>query len=59
MQPNVPIINISNPYDPSVGKAMLDAAAIYGFLYVDSQSTDFTVQNVERAFELVYIYISA
>ncbi|KAF7590899.1 hypothetical protein BBP40_002261 [Aspergillus hancockii] len=29
----LPILDISNPNDPAVGKAMLDAAATYGFLY--------------------------
>lgn len=50
---NLPIIDISNPHDPSVGKAMLDAAAKYGFLYVASQSTDFSPDDVGRAFGLV------
>lgn len=50
---NLPIIDISNPHDPTVGKAMLDAAAKYGFLYVNSQSTDFAANDVKRAFELV------
>lgn len=59
MQLNLPIIDISNSLDLSVGKALLDAAATYGFLYVDSQSTDFTVQDVERAFELVCPYLPA
>ncbi|GFF47634.1 UPF0676 protein C1494.01 [Aspergillus udagawae] len=48
----LPIIDISNPADPSVGKAMLDAAAKYGFLYVDSKGTDFAAEDVNRAFEL-------
>ncbi|PLB47325.1 oxidoreductase [Aspergillus steynii IBT 23096] len=49
---DLPIIDISNPDDPAVGKAMLDAAAKYGFLYVNSQGTDFTPGDVERAFGL-------
>ncbi|EAW17576.1 putative oxidoreductase, 2OG-Fe(II) oxygenase family [Aspergillus fischeri NRRL 181] len=48
----LPIIDISNPDDPNVGKAMLDAAAKYGFLYVDSKGTDFAAGDVNRAFEL-------
>ena len=32
---------------------MLDAAAKYGFLYVNSQSTDFAASDVKRAFDLV------
>ncbi|TQB77481.1 hypothetical protein MPDQ_000021 [Monascus purpureus] len=49
---DLPIINISNPNDPVVGKAMIDAAAKYGFLYVDSRGTDFTYEDVEKAFGL-------
>ncbi|KAJ5653988.1 hypothetical protein N7490_000991 [Penicillium lividum] len=48
----LPVIDISNPHDPAVGKAMLDAAAKYGFLYVNSKGTDFTVKDVDRGFEL-------
>lgn len=49
----LPIIDISNPDDPAVGKTMLDAAAKYGFLYVDSRGSDFTPDDVKRAFGLV------
>lgn len=49
----LPVIDISNPHDPAVGKAMLDAAAKYGFLYVNSKGTDFTVEDVDRGFGLV------
>lgn len=48
----LPIIDISNPSDPSVGKAMVDAAAKYGFLYIDSSSTAFTVEDVDNAFRV-------
>ncbi|RAQ43639.1 oxidoreductase [Aspergillus flavus] len=48
----LPILDISNPNDPAVGKAMLDAAAKYGFLYVSSKGIDFTVSDVEKAFDL-------
>ncbi|EAW13088.1 putative oxidoreductase, 2OG-Fe(II) oxygenase family [Aspergillus clavatus NRRL 1] len=48
----LPIIDVSNPDDPNVGKAMLDAAAKYGFLYIDSKGTDFAADDVKRAFEL-------
>lgn len=50
----LPVIDISNPNDPAVGKAMLDAAAKYGFLYVNSKGTDFSVKDVDRGFELVF-----
>ena len=49
----LPVIDISNPHDPAVGKAMLDAAAKYGFLYVNSKGTDFTTEDVDHAFGLV------
>ncbi|KAJ5120672.1 Oxoglutarate/iron-dependent dioxygenase [Penicillium bovifimosum] len=48
----LPVIDISNPHDPAVGKAMLEAAAKYGFLYVNSKGTDFTVEDVDHAFGL-------
>lgn len=51
----LPVIDISNPHDPAVGKAMLDAAAKYGFLYVNSKGTDFTVEDVNHAFGLVIL----
>ncbi|KAL3472974.1 putative oxidoreductase [Aspergillus californicus] len=47
----LPILDISNPEDPAAGKAMLDAATKYGFLYVDSKGTDFTAEDVQKAFE--------
>jgi hypothetical protein len=49
----LPVIDISNPHDPTVGKAMLEAAAKYGFLYVNSKGTDFKVEDVDHAFGLV------
>lgn len=51
----LPVIDISDPHDPAVGKAMLDAAAKYGFLYVNSKGTDFATEDVDRGFELVCI----
>ena len=49
----LPILNISNPNDVAVGKAMLDAAAKFGFLYVDSQGSGFEIDDMEGAFGLV------
>lgn len=51
----LPVIDISDPHDPAVGKAMLDAAAKYGFLYVNSKGTDFATEDVDHAFGLVCI----
>lgn len=51
----LPVIDISNPHDPAVGKAMLEAAAKYGFLYVDSKGSDFTADDVDHTFALVLL----
>jgi hypothetical protein len=48
----LPIIDISSP-TLEVGRQMIDAAAKYGFLYVDTKGTDFTAEMVDREFELV------
>ncbi|KAJ5492228.1 Oxoglutarate/iron-dependent dioxygenase [Penicillium expansum] len=55
----LPVIDISNPHDPAVGKAMLDAATKYGFLYVNSKGTDFTVEDVDRGFGLSKKFFSS
>lgn len=50
---HLPVINISNPTQ-DVGRQMLEAAAHFGFFYVDSRSLpDFTTEVVDHAFELV------
>ncbi|KAA8652565.1 hypothetical protein EYZ11_002373 [Aspergillus tanneri] len=48
----LPVLDISDPNDTAVGKAMMDAATKYGFLYVNSKGSDFTAQDVEKAFGL-------
>ncbi|KAL5341534.1 hypothetical protein BJX70DRAFT_358169 [Aspergillus crustosus] len=48
---DLPILDISNPDDAVVGKAMLEAATKYGFLYVDSKGTDFAAEDVRHAFD--------
>ncbi|KAG2416439.1 hypothetical protein HFD88_007654 [Aspergillus terreus] len=48
----LPVIDISNPNDPAVGKEMLDAATNYGFFYVNSKGSDFAVADVKKAFGL-------
>ncbi|KAJ5932367.1 hypothetical protein N7516_006856 [Penicillium verrucosum] len=55
----LPVIDISDPHDPAVGKAMLDAAAKYGFLYVNSKGIDFTVEDVDRGFGLSKKFFSS
>jgi hypothetical protein len=49
----LPLLNISDPTSRDAGKAMLDAAARYGFLYVDSAGTAFEAEDVDRVFGLV------
>ncbi|KAJ5152325.1 hypothetical protein N7492_010620 [Penicillium capsulatum] len=48
----LPVIDISDPHDPAVGKAMLGAAANYGFFYVNSKGSDFSAEDVDHAFGL-------
>ena len=48
----LPIFDISDP-TPEVGRSMIEAAAKYGFLYVDTKGTDFTEAMVDRQFEMV------
>lgn len=40
---------------PEVGKSMIEAAKEYGFLYVASESSEFTNEEVENAFGMVYL----
>lgn len=48
----LPVINISEA-TPAVGKAMIDAAAKYGFLYVDSEGCGIPAEDVDAAFDMV------
>jgi len=48
----LPIFDISDP-TPEVGRSMIEAAAKYGFLYVDTKGTGFTEAIVDRQFEMV------
>ena len=48
----LPILDISDP-TPEVGRSMIEAAAKYGFLYIDTKGTDFTEAIVDRQFEMV------
>lgn len=49
----LPMIDLSDPNTVSAGKALLDAAIEYGFLYIDSRTTKITTPDVERVFEMV------
>jgi hypothetical protein len=48
----LPIFDISDP-TPEVGRSMIEAAAKYGFLYIDTKGTGFTEAIVDRQFEMV------
>ncbi|KAI5304170.1 hypothetical protein KEM55_000186 [Ascosphaera atra] len=47
----LPVIDISQA-TPEAGKEMLNAAIEYGFLYVDSTSTEFSKKTVDEMFDL-------
>lgn len=49
----LPIIDISDPLNPAVGKDMLDAAIKYGFFYVHGKGSDFSAAEVDSTFALV------
>jgi len=60
---NIPIIDISGSIPEfEVAKQLVDAATIYGFVYIKNEGKDIPVQVIEDAFSLVlyfiYIYIS-
>ena len=50
----IPVIDIANPTD-ELAEQLLDAAATYGFVFVELEGTNITVQDVNRMFELVSI----
>ena len=49
----LPIIDISDPLNPAIGKDMLDAAIKYGFFYVHGKGSDFSADEVDSTFDLV------
>lgn len=49
----LPMIDLSGSDTKAAGKALLNAAIEYGFLYIDSRTTKFTKIDIERAFEMV------
>jgi hypothetical protein len=48
----LPLIDITSSDLDAAGKAMLDAAVRYGFLYIDSRA-GFSSTDVDRTFEMV------
>lgn len=53
--PVIPIINISaaGTAELDVAKALVDAAAEHGFVYIKNTGKDITAQQISKAFDLV------
>lgn len=53
--PVIPIIDISaaGAGELDVAKALVDAAAEHGFVYIKNTGKDITAQQISNAFELV------
>lgn len=49
----LPVIDIADPLNPTVGKKMLDAAVKYGFFYVHGKGSDFSAAEIDSTFALV------
>jgi isopenicillin N synthase-like dioxygenase len=50
----IPVIDISGDLpEAAVGKALVDAAANFGFVYVKNQGKDIPVATIDRVFDLV------
>jgi isopenicillin N synthase-like dioxygenase len=54
----LPIIDVSNP-TAETGREMINAAAKYGFLYIDTKGTGFTEDIVNREFDLSKQFFSS
>ncbi|KAG9240146.1 oxidoreductase-like protein [Calycina marina] len=49
----IPVLDIAGSgTDPTVAKAIVDAAATYGFIYIRNQGEDIPVEAINNAFEL-------
>jgi isopenicillin N synthase-like dioxygenase len=54
MTVDIPIIDISGSIpEVEVAKKLVEAAAIYGFVYIKNEGKDIPVQVIEDAFSLV------
>lgn len=52
----IPVIDVSGSQpEAEVAKALVDAAATYGFVYVKNEGKDIPVAVIDRMFELVRI----
>jgi hypothetical protein len=54
----LPLIDLASSDIDAAGKAILDAAITYGFLYIDSRSTVFTPEAVSQIFGMVRQVVS-
>jgi len=53
----IPVIDVAgSSTDPNIARALLDAAATFGFVYVKSQGEDIPLEEIEKAFELVGLF---
>jgi len=53
----IPVIDIAGTStNPTVAKALLDAAATYGFVYIKSQGKDIPIEDIDSVFELVGVF---
>lgn len=52
----IPVIDVSGSQpEAEVAKALVDAAATYGFVYVKNEGKDISVAVIDRMFELVRV----
>lgn len=50
----IPVIDLSGGQpEEEIGKALVDAASTYGFVYVKNEGKDIPVAAVDRMFDLV------
>lgn len=54
----LPVIDISDPFNAATGREMLAAAVKYGFFYVHGKGSEFTAAQVDSTFDIVCISIS-
>ena len=48
----IPVVNISRPTS-EVGAALVEAAATYGFVFIENEGSDVPVEMCEQMFSLV------
>lgn len=57
---DIPVIDITKPgASTRIGEELIDAAATYGFVFINCQGTGFTSEDIDGAFGLAsshYLY---